>query len=241
MSTFVTRAIRRLALAATVIAGSVGAAQAVPTTLPAGLNPGDSYRLAFVSSTSQFGQFSDISIYNTFVDNLAKSVTELNALVGIDWTAIVSTRTVDARDNTDTNPGTSTGAPIYLLDGTTVIADNNADLWDGTIDNLFNIDENGNTVVNAQVWTGSSTDGTGRDGQELGTPTPITGGTNSVIAAWITSTSPASTNSFRLYAISDTITIPGGPPPTELPAPGPLGLLAAGFIGLGLARRRIRR
>ena len=73
----------------------------------------------------------DIAEYNTFVDDEA----ELSALTsGVDWFAIGSTNTVDARDNTSTNPNNADpSVPIFLVDGTTVIATDNADLWDGQI------------------------------------------------------------------------------------------------------------
>jgi hypothetical protein len=49
-----------------------------------------------------------------------------------------------------------------LLDGT-VVANDKADLTDGTLDNPINIDENGDPV-DAQVWTGTDPDGTGDTG-----------------------------------------------------------------------------
>jgi hypothetical protein len=238
MVSIIRRAAGRLALGLAVLAGSAFAVQAAPIVLPTGLNPGDSYRLAFVSSALTGAEFSDINVYNTFVNNLANSVTELSAL-SLSWTAIVSTSAVHARDNTNTNPGTSTGAPIYLLDGVTMIADDNADLWDGGIDNPLNIDENGNVVAATQAWTGTTADGSGNLSNELGSLNPITGATNLSNFFWITLTSHARTTSWRMYAISDTITIPGGEP--DIPEPGQLGLIAIGIIGFGIARRRIQR
>jgi hypothetical protein len=82
---------------------AAGTATAIPITVPTGLNPGDEYRLAFVTSTTRDATSSDITVYNGFVTASANAVTEL-ALLGSTWTAIASTPTADARDNTNTNP-----------------------------------------------------------------------------------------------------------------------------------------
>ena len=111
-------------------------ADAAPITLPIGLNPGDEYRLAFVTSTTRDATSTDIAVYNAFVTAAANTQAELLAL-GTTWTAIASTFTVDARDNTATNPiEDGAGVPIYLLDGLTKIADNYSDLWDSSLDAL---------------------------------------------------------------------------------------------------------
>jgi len=104
---------------------------ASPITVPTSLSPGDSYRLAFVTSTTRDATSSDIGVYNTFVTGVANTVPELVAL-GTTWKPIGSIATVDARDNTGTNPGVSTGVPIFLLNDTK-IADDNAELWVGGI------------------------------------------------------------------------------------------------------------
>ena len=233
----VSRTVRQFGLAIVLLSGSGAAALAAPITLPAGQNPGDSYRLAFVTSIKRGAEETDINAYNTFVNNLANGVTELAAL-STTWSAIASTSAIDARDNTNTNPGASAGVPIYLTDGITMIADDNADLWDGDIDNLFNIDENGNTVGVDQVWTGSVTNGTGNSGNELGSNNPITGATHFPNAIWITVTAHPNTAQWRMYAISDTITIPGGEPDPEIAAPGQVGLLILGIAGVAVVRRR---
>ncbi len=99
---------------------------AAPITIPTGLNPGDQYRIAFVTSTIRDATSSNIADYNAFVTAAANKVSELAGL-GTGWTAIGSTASIDARDNTNTNFTTSTGVGIYLLNDTK-LADNNADL-----------------------------------------------------------------------------------------------------------------
>ena len=56
------------------------------------------------------------------------------------------------RDNTSTT-GAGTGIGIYLLNDTT-IATGYTDLWDGTIANLFNVDEQGDSAPYANSRCG---------------------------------------------------------------------------------------
>jgi hypothetical protein len=120
---------------------TAGAAQAALVVVPADLAPGTQYRLVFVTNGTRDATSFDINDYNTFVTNqvtgsaLATQLTTAGFNLGtITWKAIASTQAggsstgVTARDNTGTNPS-STGVPIYLIDGNRV-ANNNADLWD---------------------------------------------------------------------------------------------------------------
>ena len=79
-----------------ILLGVAGSVSAAPVTAPTGLSPGEQYRLAFMTSTLSTATATDIATYNTFVTNVANSVTEL-ADLGTTWTAIASTATVDAR------------------------------------------------------------------------------------------------------------------------------------------------
>lgn len=123
-------------LLAAALAG--GAEAGTVVTVPTDLNPGDQYRLVFVTNGARNALSTDIADYNDFVTAQANLSTELAAL-GTTWFAIGSTSTVSARDNTGTDAGG--GVPIYLpVAGDLSIADDYADLWDGTIDNPLNID-----------------------------------------------------------------------------------------------------
>jgi hypothetical protein len=102
-------------------------AAAVPITVPTSLNPGDEYRLAFVTSAERNGASSAIASYNAFVTSMANTQPALASL-GTTWKAIGSTATVDARDNTGTNPVVDgAGVPIFLLNDT-LLANDNFDL-----------------------------------------------------------------------------------------------------------------
>lgn len=215
------------------VAITTTAALSAPITVPAGLNAGDQYRLAFVTSTKWDATSSDIADYNAFVTAAANSQTALAAL-GTTWTAIASTASVDARDNTGTNPS-SAGVPIYLLDAaSTKIADNNADLWDGDIDAALNITESGVAISGrrALAWSGSTSAGIAFAGRTLGTSDPEQASPNAASANWIASSFEANTFLISVYGISDVLTV------TAVAEPASIGVLALGLVGLGVARRR---
>lgn len=200
-------------------------AQAAPVTVPAGLSPGDQYRLAFVGSTIVIPQeVNDIGGYNAIITTDALGQPELAAL-GTRWTAIVTARAdqsappstgiIDARTNTSTDPtpAGATGVPIYLLNGLK-LADDYDDLWDGSIDEPFNIDRSGAIVVPLTPgnlsWNGTAFDGTS-SGQPLGQLTFVTGGSlPETDARWInTGVPPGMPIPGPIRGISDIFTVAG--------------------------------
>jgi len=202
-------------------------------TQSADLDPGDSYRLAFVTSTNTDATSADINHYNNVVQLAADAVPELLAL-GIDWRALGSTPTVDARDNTDTNPTTSTGVPIYLLSGALLVT-NNADLWDGSIRTKWSVTETG-AARYANVWTGSGYQGIGgaSGSGTLGSSGLIVRGINNTTnSGWIVNSTAAKTTQQPLYAVSEVLTVP-----YDIPAPA---ALPAGLALLGMIAMRRRR
>ena len=226
-----------------VIVAPTGASAAIVTT-PTDLSIGDQYRLAFVTITTRDATSTDIADYNAFVTTAANTQADLVAL-GATWKAIGTTPTVDARDNTDTNPS-STGVPIYLLDGISRIADNNDDLWNpfgGNIDHLFNIFVDGTEAVAQLVWTGTKADGTRDTGSpfSLGEDTrdkafAYFGVTSEVDASWVFHNVFDSSRAdfIHLYAISSQLTV------AAVPLPGALILFGSGLACLAVLRRRNR-
>ena len=214
-------------LSVPVLLALASAASAVPITVPTGLNPGDPYRLAFVTSTTRDATSTDIAVYNTFVTSVANGVAALAAL-GTTWTAIGSTGTVDARDNTGTNPS-ATGVPIFLLNDVKLV-DNNLDLWDGTIDVFFDVDETGATVPGVGPWTGTILTGASGAGS-LGTTVQGVeiGRTDQTSPDWVEVGVAPAASARPMYALSGTLVVPE-------PATGVLLLL--GLVAMAAARRR---
>ena len=156
------------------------AASATTIPVPTGLNPGDQYRMVFWTVATRDATSSDIEDYNDFVTSLANSVPELEALY-TSWTAIASTASVDARDNTGTNPLIDgVGFPIFGTGGGTMVAADNADLWDGTIAHPIAFAKEGGVHVGTyKMWTGSNADGTAA-AFPLGHPTASMAGVSQV-------------------------------------------------------------
>ena len=161
-------------LAAAVLALAVLAAAALPDRpaeaqtaqtvqpgwqyIPSGVSEGQSFRLLFVTSTKRDATATGISTYNSFVQGRAAANTRLSGFSS-EFRALISTSSVDARDNTAT---TGTGVPIYWLGGAKV-ADDYADFYDGSWGSYAPKDESGSDLSGNSpwnVWTGSRDTGT---------------------------------------------------------------------------------
>jgi hypothetical protein len=234
---------------------TASAAQAALVVVPPGLNPGDQFRLVFVTSGTRNATSTDINDYNTFVTNqvtgsaLATELTNAGFNLGtITWKAIGSTPTVAARDNTGTNPS-STGVPIYLIDGNRV-ANNNGDLWDGSIQTPINRTQS-DTVLNDRVWTGTFNSGVSAFNSiftpgefSLGGANPfnsITNGQSNSTSLWVNDNITFGINSpLPLYGISSVLTVPT--PAVSVPEPSSLlGYITLGGLMLGGAVRKARK
>ena len=220
-----------LLLSASLLVGSIVSAQI--TVVPAGINPGDPYRLVYVTVGTTLANSSDISTYNTFVSNDAAG-NPLLVSTGATWSVIGSTQAVAAHDNTGTNPASGAGVPIYDLQGNK-IADNNFDLWDGTLDTGISYSRDGAFYTQA-VWTGTEIDGTPLVSGTFGSlalgagPVGNKGFANFSTGIWVNfNTDFANTESLPLYAISSVI-----PEPSYT-------LLAIAVAGFVVIRRRRSR
>jgi hypothetical protein len=177
-----------------------------------GINPatrkpwkvGDQYRLAFVSSVGTRTESSALSIYDAFLKKLAAGVN-----IGGTWKVIGSSDAVDARDHTGTNPEKNGfGAAIFLLDGKTVLANSNPDLWSGSIRARFDRTEGGSTYT-GPVYTGSNANGTKR-GDHFGNSRVEFGTSDQSNDHWALIFGDAATKEHPLYALSDPLTIFSG-------------------------------
>jgi hypothetical protein len=169
-----------------VLALSVIAAFTLPAThvmadvlVPSGLAPGSQYQLIFVTSGTTNAESSDINYYNNFVQNAANAA-GIGTSLGITWTAIASTDSVNALTNAP-----SLG-PVYDLAGNLITQSSLYSTFNTPLTNLPVIDEyganilsvNNNAGIAGGVWTGTTAVGTGAtigyaeaDGT-LGVPNP---------------------------------------------------------------------
>jgi len=223
------------------------AAAPVSINTPAGLNPGDRFRIAFVTRTTTTGSSSDITSYNLFVNTAAGGATYNGSAVT--FYAIGSTATVNAYDNIRS---TTMNDPVYLAGGALVapsITGANG-LWSGALVNRIATDIDGTVVSpdgggNRTVYTGSLVDGTASS-EPLGFFIPdnppffltstgqATGGTD---AAWIRDGGGSTADFSRsLYGISETLTV------APVPEPSAYAMALAGLAcgGYSLFRRRKR-
>ena len=140
--------------------------------------PGDGYtgpyRLLLISSTARMATNTAIATYNGWVTADAAANPD-QAVLGATWTVVGSINdgvggagNIDARDNTSTQsngvPGylATNDVPIYTSNGLR-IADDNAELWGGTLQNFIWNHDGTSTVPPGnpnQIWTGTRADGT---------------------------------------------------------------------------------
>lgn len=211
------------------------------TLVPPDLMPGQEYRLVFTTDGMINSLSPEIDTYNTFVTNEANSVTELSEL-GTTWSVIGSTGTVDARDNTNTNPfEDGLGVPIYRLDGMRVANDYN-DLWDGSLQSAINITQTDIMLFPpsiVDVYTGSEIDGTMFPGAPFGDIGEVAVGSFVADSEWILSAifgTPGQEG--RLYAMSGILSVPL----TSVPEPSSfLGYLILGGLILNSTIRRTKK
>ena len=223
---------------------------------PAGLNAGDTFHWAFVTSTSRDATSSNIADYNAHVNvaasalpdagNAVNGVSGVSFLRDINWFAIASTPTVDARDNIG-----DPLSPIYRFDGVRV-ANNEADLFDGSSDPLLapiSVTEQGVSVFDS-VWTGTDTAGLAADFSApswsvgslgAGAVYTVFGLSGASDWQWVGMYTPGPsyqgirppTLQFPLYAISEPLTV--------VPVPGSFILGALGLATTSALHRRRRR
>lgn len=210
------------------------AARSAPIVLPSGLNVGDQYRLAFVTTAKHNALSTDIEVYNSFVDTIGDTV------LASDWKAIASTEDVHAWENTDTadvaRGGVDDGVPIYLLDGTR-FADDYLALWTAQILAPLNITELGTPTTDTFVWTGTDSGGFATFDALGDAGGFVSGGDpNAANSGWISSIGSFAIVPQPFYAISSVLTAQTSTIPVT--APGSVALFVAGLAGLAVVRRK---
>jgi hypothetical protein len=198
---------------------------------PSRLQPGQQFRVVFVTTAQTSASSFDISSYDTIVQGEATA-----AGIGIynnepvTWGAIGTTPAVSAVDRLPVD-----NVPIFLPDGTEV-APSGAALWNtANVDLLSPINETatGSLTDPEFVWTGTGPAG-GRAwesnclGNWMNLLTPL-GSTASIDSGWVYAARDGTWYSYKLYGFSSILTAP-------VPEPATICLL--GFGALSLIRRK---
>ena len=115
---------------------------------PVDVDFGEQFRVLFVTRRAM--PSADINDYNQHAINAAGAGHSAIRAYKDGFRVIASTATVDARDNAGL---TGTGVKIYWLDGQNKVADDYADLFDGSWDSVSPFDRAGNSSSRF-FWTG---------------------------------------------------------------------------------------
>jgi hypothetical protein len=236
--------------AALLAAGSINAAtiSVGDSLIPAGLVAGDTFHLVF-GTDKDLSSASDINAFNTYANNIANNLSgntgSIVATIGATWTVIGSGVTdqtaynaaetidkanflIDAKDNSPIS------ATVYLIGGEKV-ADDFADMWDGSVDTAIDLQEDGTTAASGVIHTGSNSDGTISLSRSFGVTTTDDGRINRGLlpntnTSWIAESSETDRSSRSIYVISEAITV--------VPEPTTTALLGLGGLALILRRRK---
>ncbi len=172
--------------------------------IPAGVEPGDSFRLLFVTSATTTAESADIADYNAFARARAAAHSDLSSLSG-EFTALISTGSVNIKDNTAT---TGPGAPIHWLGGDKV-ADDYADLYDGDWDSVSGKTEMGGGYTGL-VWTGGSRNGETSGLRYAGAAEVRLGDLSDVTLPLSSPNAAAATEAYPIYVLSPVLTVAAG-------------------------------
>ena len=197
---------------------------------PDGIAGGEKFRLMFLTD-AEGATSADIDVYNEFVQAQAAAGHADIQDHASQFRVLGSTADDDARDNTETT-SSDTDAPIYWLNGAKV-ADNYADLYDGTWDEEVNRrTAAGDLSTDSDiVWTGSDNDGTERTESSVSVAlgeTSIRQGemdnSSSTMNPLSASTVTAATNTAPFYALSGIFRVEPNTEATINPLADPLAV-----------------
>jgi hypothetical protein len=120
--------------------------------IPPSLGAGDQYYLAFVTQGTTTATSPSIATYDQFVQSQAELNPSLTGTSdGVTWRALGSTALgVDAISHLDLGEH-----PIFLLDGTTMVASGGSELWSGVAPTGVYLTQFATDVGTQSVWTGT--------------------------------------------------------------------------------------
>ena len=235
---FIPTSIVALAVITLGIGGTHRAKADITVNTPAGLVPGDTFRIAFLTDSGMSATSTNIADYNAFVNADAKTEAGGGSVTyngtPLTFSAIVSTEAVSAQANIG-----QTGAPVFSMRGEVAASDtasSTGGLWSYPHPLLNGIytDLTGNALP-TYVWTGTSPNGFTNTPEAMGDQSVVFGVAGYTNIAWVTA--GALSNDFGplpLYGISQTLTV--------VPEPASILLcLSAGGCGAvgAYARRRM--
>jgi hypothetical protein len=153
---------------------------------------------------------------------------------GAQYRLVFVTNTTTQATSTDindynTNPS-SAGVPIYLINGN-LVANNNADLWDGSIATPIDRTPDDAILPFFAVWTGTLTPGFAEFNAYLGADRVNFGNSSSALATWVDGGTTVRGSLVNMYAMSDVLTKPYAPPPA-VTVPEPTSVLGYRKFGL---------
>jgi hypothetical protein len=205
--------------------GALGQAEAgFVIQTPAGLKPGDQFRIVFATDGTTNAISTTISDYDNFVTTQAQGATYTGQTV--QWLAIASVDFTDAIDHIG-----ETNTPVYLTNGTQVTTSTTASgLWSGALESPIFTDLNGH-LVHGDIWTGTTASGEAVPGEALGDINAVVGSNNQIGAGWIESGVDSVLSANHLYGISQVLTVPL----TQQPVPEPSSIVMLGTALLAAA------
>ncbi len=182
---------------------------------PGDLTPGQTFFVIFVTSGQvNYNEALTSAAIDTDGVNAAAAGTETSGVVG--WRSLYAFETSSGAGTLNTMDATEawgnvTDRPVYTTTGVRV-ANDRADMLDGTLLAAVGFDENGATPANPEVYTGLTSAGE-IDVGALGTNL-ITGSgsglNNSTTGTWLENTNAGFPR--HLYVLSPLLVIPGGEP-----------------------------
>ncbi len=138
---------------------------------PDDIDPGELFRLMYVSDNFVSGRNPNYGHYNTRArESALAGHAEIRAF-SAQFRALVSTEFIHAHAHTDTATNRASSPPIYWLGGGRV-ADDYFDFYDGRWDSRAATDHNGDGIAttNVYIMTGSTSEGARDPGFEVGGP-----------------------------------------------------------------------